>query len=175
MRTLGDFSGQFHALRTLRGIITRQRIRPEQERTQPADLDADLVRHLANLHVIRRAMLRRKIIVEIVVQLDAVESRVFGQLHALTQRHALWIRKSPLVDRLQHLVLLHRSTPRIGCGSRSRTRGLKGQRTEAYGGDGGFEGVTAGKGVCGRVHGLMQSEAGNEGKRKKLTTPRKIR
>jgi hypothetical protein len=49
MRTLRDLSGQLDALRTLRRIIARQRIRPEEEGTQPADLDANLIGHLADL------------------------------------------------------------------------------------------------------------------------------
>ena len=40
---LGDLAGQFQPAGALRRVVARQRVRPEQERAQPADRDADLL------------------------------------------------------------------------------------------------------------------------------------
>ena len=60
-----------------------ERIRPEQERTHPADRDADLFGRPANRRELLRSALGREVVFEVVVQLDAVEARILRELQAL--------------------------------------------------------------------------------------------
>ena len=98
------------------------------------------------------AGLRRKIVLQIVVELDAVEARVLGELQALAQVHPLRVRKRPLVDRLEHRVTLRRAAPRIGRRRLRGARGLEGEGGKADARNGGFEGIAAGDAGGSRVH-----------------------
>jgi hypothetical protein len=55
----------------------------------------------------------RKIVIQIVVQLDAIKACVLRQLQTLAQAHAVGIRKSPKIDRLEHLVAFRRASARV--------------------------------------------------------------
>src|SRR6185436_7163931 len=46
----------------------------------------------------------RKVVVQIIIELDPVKTGVPGQLEALAQVHLIGVRESPLVDRFFHLV-----------------------------------------------------------------------
>jgi len=70
----------------------------------------------------------RRVVVQIVVQCDAFEPGVLGQLKAFAQRHSLPVRKCPEVDQFFHAVGLGRSLARIGWdgrGSRIRQVGIR--------------------------------------------------
>ena len=152
VRCLRDLAGQLDSPLPLCRIIARERIRPEEERAQPADADADVIRHFANGLALLRASLWRKIIIEIVVQFDAIESGVLRELHAFAQAHLLWIGKGPLVDRFEKRIPLRGSAAhvwRFRLGSAGR---LEGQCGETHGSDGSLEGVSTGERGGGRVH-----------------------
>ena len=105
---LRDLAGQFQPAGPLRRVVARQRIGPEQERAQAADGDADLLGHAADCRELLRSGLGREVVVEVVVQFDAVEAGVLRELQALFERHLLRIGERPEVDRLLESVLLPR-------------------------------------------------------------------
>ena len=109
-------------------VVARQRVRPKEKRAKPADRDADLVGHVANSLELGGAGFGREVVVEVVVQLDAVEARVLRQLQALLEGHLLRVGKRPEVDRLLHVVALprHRWLCRGGSG---RAGGREKRRT----------------------------------------------
>src|SRR5262249_13426956 len=79
---------------------------PKQEGANTTDGDADFVGFLANRLKFSRARFGREIVVKVVIELDAVESRLFGQTQALLQAHFLRVGERPLVDRFLHRVAL---------------------------------------------------------------------
>ena len=102
---LDHLPGQLHALLPPLRVLMRERIRPEQERTDAADLNADLAGHLADVFDRRVARFRRQIALQRVIHFHAVKAGVLAKLQALLERHLLRIRQRPQVDRLLHVVL----------------------------------------------------------------------
>ncbi len=97
-------AGQFQTPLRSAGSLLVKRIGPKQKRADAADGDADLVRHAADAHGTLRAGFGREVVLQIVVQFDPIESRVFGKLQAFPQVHPVGIGEGPEVDRLLHVV-----------------------------------------------------------------------
>ena len=123
-----DLAGQFESPLPLGRIVARQRVGPEQERAEAADRDADPVGHPADLLVVGRAMFRREVALEVVVEFDPLEARLLGQSQALLERHLRGVGHRPEVQRLAKGI------------SRSGRRGVAwrvgGLRSDGRGGDG---------------------------------------
>ena len=160
---LGNLAGEFEAARALCRVVARKRIRPEEERAQPADLDANLVSHLADGFEVFRSGLGREVVVEVVVELDAVEARVLRELEALAEIHAVRVGEGPEIDGLLHRVALGGGAARVWLGDR-----LCGGRASAdhcggsCGGEGRAQSVAARESIArGRLDGI--EEGGRNG------------
>ena len=133
-------------------------------------MNADFVGHFADGFAFLRAGFRREIVVEIVVEFDAIEARVFGELHTLLQIHALGVGEGPEVDRLLHVEFARRSAALVGL-ARDWLGGARGCGRKRRGtdrGKGGLERGAAREGVarvrrewvCGRVRGGLRVSGG---------------
>ena len=82
----------------------------------PADFNPDLVRHLPNRAGVPAGCFRRKIVFKLIVELDSVKTRPFGQLETLSQVHPLRIGEGPLIDRFLQSITRCRALPGIDGG-----------------------------------------------------------
>src|SRR5262249_18414160 len=121
------------------GVIAGQRVGPVQKRAQAADGDADALGGLADGLELLRAGLGRQVVVQVVVQLDAVEAGVFGQLQALLEIHALRVGEGQGVGGLLRGVLRGGAGGRVGRGG----GGGGGEQGGPAGGEGGLQGRAA--------------------------------
>ena len=74
VRGLDHLRGELEAARPAGGVVVGQGVRPVEERAEAADGDADLIGSLADGLKLFRAVPRGKVVIEVVVQFDPVET-----------------------------------------------------------------------------------------------------
>jgi hypothetical protein len=75
-------SGQLDPLLAFAGVVAGQGVGPEQERAEPADFDPDRIGQLPDRGEFAIGGSRRKVVLQIIVELDPIEPRRFGQPQA---------------------------------------------------------------------------------------------
>src|SRR5262245_29491432 len=145
MRRVRHLGRQLHTALPCRGVVAAEGVRPEEEGTQAADGNTDIVGRLTDRVEILRSSFGREVVVQVVVQLDAVETSVLGELQTLAQRHPRGVGKRPQVDRLLHVIAPGRGAARVGL----RVWGgpFSGDGRRGTGGEGRAEGSAASDGA----------------------------
>src|SRR5262249_12848332 len=129
---------QFHAAGADRLVVAGAWVVRPQPRADAANGDADLVGRFANGEVLRGTGPWGEVGLQIVVQLNALEAGVPGQLDALAQGHALRVGEGPQVDRLLHVVAARlrwfgwHVPPLVGRSLRARVCYAAGSKVEGH-------------------------------------------